>query len=332
MTPAISILMPFRDAAATVARAVGDLRAQTLANWELVAVDDGSTDGSAGVVLAAAEGDRRVRVLGNTGAPGIVGALQTAVDAARAEWLARMDADDRCRRDRLERQWERTADGDVILSNVELLDGGAGGMARYVEWANSLADHEAICHGRFIENPVIHPTVMMRRQAYEAVGGYRDVEWAEDHDLWLRMLQAGRRFVKIGEPLVAWRDSPGRLTRTDPRYDTKARQRLRAWHLSRLAEVGERGVAIAGAGPIGKSLARVLVAEGVEVKGFFEVHPRRIGERIHGVEVAGIESLGRKWREAVLLSSVGLPGVREEIRGLAVEAGYREGSDFWCVC
>jgi hypothetical protein len=68
------------------------------------------------------------------------------------------------------------------------------------------------------------------------------------------------------------------------------------------------------------------------VQGFFEVHPRRIGERIHGAEVAGLESFGARWRESVLLSAVGLPGVREEIHQLAVDAGRTEGADFWCVC
>jgi phosphoglycerate dehydrogenase-like enzyme len=107
---------------------------------------------------------------------------------------------------------------------------------------------------------------------------------------------------------------------------------MRAHYLAEIPAIRERGVVIAGAGPIGKSLARELLALGITVRGFFDVHPRRLGEKIHGAEVAGLRDFGRRWREAVLLSAVGLAGVREEIRQLATAAGYQEGCDLWCVC
>lgn len=332
MPPKISILLPFHNAAATVAEAVESLLAQTFGDWELLAVDDRSIDGSADVIRQVAGADSRVRLLANAGTPGIVGALQTAHRHAAADWLARMDADDRCHPQRLARQWEGVGNADVVSTNVDLVDPLGAGMARYVAWANGLAGHEAIANARFIENPVIHPTVLMRRAAFEAAGGYREVPWAEDHDLWLRMLQQGARFAKVPEPLLTWRDSSNRLTRSDDRYGEKARQRMRAHFLAEIPTVRECGVVLAGAGPIGKSLGRELRALGVAVHGFFDVHPRRLGETIHGAEVVGLEDFGRRWRNAVLLSSVGLPGVRDEILQLATAAGYAEGHDLWCVC
>jgi glycosyltransferase involved in cell wall biosynthesis len=332
MAPAISILLPFHNAAATLAEALESVLAQTFEGWELLAVDDGSSDGSAEIVAGFARRDSRVRLMTNAGPRGIVGALQTAVNWTSADWVARMDADDRCHPERLARQWEMAGEADVITTQVDLIDALGEGMARYVAWANSLETHEAMANARFIENPVVHPTVLMRRSAFDAAGGYRDVPWAEDHDLWLRMLQYGARFAKVPGCLLQWRDSPGRLTRTDARYGEKARQRMRAHYLAAIPAVRERGVVVAGAGPIGKSLARELIARGVAVHGFFDVHPRRLGEVIHGAEVAGLEDFGRRWRDAVMLSAVGLAGVREEIRELAVAAGYEEGEDLWCVC
>ena len=332
MVPAISILLPFHNAAATLAEALESLFAQTFQDWELLAVDDRSDDESTEIVASFARRDPRVRLMVNAGPPGIVGALQAAANATSAEWVARMDADDRCHPERLARQWERAGEADVVTTNVSLLDPLGEGMIRYVAWVNSLETHDAISGARFIENPVIHPTVLMRRSILEAAGGYRDVPWAEDHDLWLRMLQHGARFAKIPECLLEWRDSASRLTRSDARYDEKARQRMRAHYLAEIPSVRERGVVVAGAGPIGKSLARELLSLGVSVRGFFDVHPRRLGEVIHGAEVAGLEVFGRRWRDAVLLSAVGLAGVREEIRQLAAAAGYVEGRDLWCVC
>ena len=332
MVPAISILLPFHNAAATLAEALESVLAQTFGGWELLAVDDRSSDGSEEIVAGFARRDPRVTLMANPGPPGIVGALQTAMNAASAEWVARMDADDCCHPERLARQWELAGEADVITTQVDLIDALGEGMARYVGWVISLETHEDIANARFIENPVIHPTVLMRRSALEVAGGYCDVSWAEDHDLWLRMLQQGARFAKVPECLLQWRDSSGRLTRSDARYGEKARQRMRAHYLAAISSVRERGVVIAGAGPIGKSLARELLALGVTVHGFFDVHPRRLGEIIHGAEVAGPEDFGRRWRGAVMLSAVGLAGVREEIRGLAAAAGYEEGRDLWCVC
>lgn len=331
----VTVVMPFRDAAATLPAALASVRAQTFPHWELLAVDDHSRDGSREVVAAVAAADPRVRLLTNEDRPGVAGASRTAGRAAAGEWLVRMDADDVSRPERIERQLAVAAahpDWDVIGCGVTIPNPLGEGMVRYVEWVNGLQGPEEIAAARFIESPVVHPSAMMRRAAVAAAGGYREVAWAEDHDLWLRMLEAGCRFGKTPEVLLEWRDSPGRLTRADAAYGEAARQRMRAHFLARLPVVAERGVALAGAGPIGKELARALRAEGVAVQGFYEVHPRRIGERIQGVEVADSAELGRRWPAAVLVSTVGVPGGREQVRALALAAGYREGRDFWCAC
>jgi glycosyltransferase involved in cell wall biosynthesis len=335
MPPRISIVMPFRNAAATLPEALASVLAQDSGDWELLAVDDHSTDGSVEVVRKLAGGDPRVRLMANEGPPGVVGASVTAGKVAAGEWLARMDADDVSHPERLSRQWamaQARPELDVIGCRVEILSPLGDGMVRHVDWVNTLTGPEEIANARFIENPLVHPSSLMRKSAVEAVGGYVDVPWAEDHDLYLRMLERGSVFAKVPETLLKWRDSPGRLTRSDPRYGDGCRHRMRAHFLSRMTAVKERAVVIAGAGPIGKTLALELQVLGVVVRGFFDVHPRRIGETIHGAEVAGLEQFGRRWREAVLLSAVGVPGGRGEVAGLAGEAGYVEGADFWAVC
>ena len=333
--PRISIVMPFRNAAATLREALASVRAQTFADWELLAVDDRSTDDSTAVVAAFAAGDGRVRLLENQSSRGVVGASETAGRAAKADWLARMDSDDVSHPERLERQWKLAEDRpelDVIGCGVEILTPLGDGMARHVDWVNSLKESREIANARFIENPLVHPSALMRKAAIQAAGGYREVPWAEDHDLWLRLLETGAMFGKVAGTLLGWRDSPGRLTRNDPRYGDVFRNKMRAHFLARLPAVIERGVVVAGAGPIGKAIAQELLLRGIGVRGFFEVHPRRIGEKIHGAEVAGLDEFGKKWRDAVMLGAVGVPGAREDIRRMAAETGYVEGEDFWALC
>ena len=335
MEPKISIVMPFRNSASTLPEALASVRAQTFTEWELLAVDDHSDDGSAELVRAVCEKDPRVRLLGNAQTAGVVGASRTAGDLAFSQWLARMDSDDVSHPQRLEKQWRlclSEPELDVIGCGVEILSPQGEGMVRHVEWVNSLMTSEEISNARFVENPLVHPSSLMRKAAVDAVGGYQEVAWAEDHDLWLRLLEDGAAFGKVPETLLSWRDSPGRLTRSDPRYGDPLRHKMRAHYLSRMDRVRRDGVVIAGAGPIGKTMARELVEIGVAVNGFFEVHPRRIGETIHGADVASEKEVGKRWRESVLLSAVGIPGGREQVVRLAVDVGYERGIDFWEVC
>lgn len=262
-------------------------------------------------------------------------AMATGVRETSSPFIVRLDADDRSHPTRLEKQ--RTSLDDhpkwsAVSCGVHLLNPQGEGMQRYVDWVNELKTPEAVIRERFIECPVIQPSLMFRREAVEQAGGYRAVPWAEDHDLFLRMLHQGMEIGKVDEVLLDWRDSPMRLTRTHADYAEERVWAMKAHHLASLAQIRESGVAICGAGPIGKRLARLLAKSGVTVRGFFEVNPRRIGERIGGVEVAGPDDFGFKWRDAVLLSAVGIAGGRDRVRALASEQGYREGEDFWCCC
>ena len=122
-----------------------------------------------------------------------------------------------------------------------------------------------------------------------------------------------------------------RATRTQSRYAQDNFQRAKAHYLARLPAVRACGVDIAGAGPIGKKLARRLKRDhGVTVGSFFEVSEKRIGNAIDGVPVLPSDALSDS-PHRVLVGAVGLPGARETIRELARDAGYTEGLDFFCV-
>lgn len=332
MSPRVSVVMPFRNAAATLAEAIGSVLAAPDPTLELLLVDDGSEDESR--AIAARIADPRVRLLDNDDSPGIVGSLNTGARAARGEWIGRMDADDIALPDRFTRCLNRAAAADapgVVAGGVELMDCQGDGMLRYVEWVNGLDGHEAMAAGRFIESPVVHPSVMIRSDWLERVGGYRDVPWAEDHDLWLRLFEAGCRFAKVRELVLRWRDSAERLTRRDPRYGDAARLAMRAHFLGRMPEVALKGVVIAGAGPNGKQLCRLLLKQGTTVHALAEVHPRRVGETIHGVPVIPSAEVDRWQGRAVLLGAVGGERPRARVRQWAVDTGWTEGGDFWQV-
>jgi glycosyltransferase involved in cell wall biosynthesis len=325
------VLLPVRDARATLPACLDSLAAQTLADHELVAVDDGSHDGSGEYLRSRAALDRRVRVVASP-PRGLVHALGLALADARAPLVARLDADDVAHPERLRLQAERL-EGD---SRVDVLgcrvaaaalpgsEVGAG-MRAYVEWVNGLVDHEAMARDRFVESPIVHPSVAMRRAALHRLGGYRAFDGPEDYDLWLRAFDAGLRFAKLGQTLLEWRDSPGRLTRTDARYSAEAFLRLKVESLAR-GPLARRRAVVWGAGPIGKALARALVGAGHQVAAFVEADARKIGRTIHGTPVVGVEAAAG-FPGALHLAAVGRPGARARIREEAERLGLVDGRD-----
>lgn len=229
--PRLSVLLPVRDAAPWLPATLASLARQTFRDFEIVAVDDGSRDDSLAVLRRAAEREPRLRVIA-TPPRGLPLALNTALAAARAPLVARQDADDLAHRERFALQaahlahHPRTA---VVGTRLRLFPRGAWGigMQRWLAWHNALLTHEEMAGDALIDSVLAHGTACARREALDAVGGWAERGWAEDMDLWLRMLAAGFRFAKLPRTLYAWRQHPGSATRRDPRYTRPRMDALR---------------------------------------------------------------------------------------------------------
>jgi glycosyltransferase involved in cell wall biosynthesis len=324
LTPRVSVVLPVRDAATTLEESLLSLRGQTLREHEVVAVDDGSTDDSLALLRAFAREDSRVRVVPRP-ARGLVSALNSGLEAARAPLIARMDADDLARADRLERQARRLDQDpalDVLGCRVSLDGVTNAGMRAYVEWSNALLRHEEIVDDLFVESPLVHPSVMVRLRVLRALEGWRAFDGPEDYDLWLRAHAAGFRFGKLDETLLLWRDRPTRLTRTDPRYAAPKFLAPKIENLERFRLEAGRQLVIWGAGRIGKRWARELLTRGHRVTAFVEVDPAKIGARIHGAPVVGVAGAVAP-RGALHLAAVGQLGARARIRAEAARLGLR---------
>jgi glycosyltransferase involved in cell wall biosynthesis len=326
-----SVILPVWNAASTLERAIESIVAQSFEDWELVIVNDGSTDGS-GEIAERWLHDARVQVHHFERRRGVVDASNMALAYSKGEFVARMDADDRALPGKLAAQvamMEARPELAVVGCGVRVLSEGEG-FLRYVEWGNLLVEPERIAAERFVESPLVNPTAMFRGEVIRAFGGWRDVTWAEDYDLFLMLLDAGMKMAKVPEVLFEWSDGADRLTWTDGRYSQENFLRAKAHFLGRLPSVRKNGVRICGAGPIGKRVARFLAEEGVVVHGFYEVNERRIGEEIGGVMVFPQEEMVKG--DVIVLGAVGIDGARSNVLGLAVDAGFEEGVDFFSVC
>ena len=349
MSPAVSVVLPVHNAAATVARAVASVQAQTFADWELLAVDDGSTDATREILLAMAATDPRVRVL-DIARTGIVAALNAGLAASSAPLIARMDADDESYSGRLEvQQHFLAANPEVGVVGCRVDFGGdreqSAGYALHVDWLNSLLTPEQIALNRFVEAPLAHPSVMFRRQLVEDHGDYREGDFPEDYELWLRWLDAGVKMAKVPETLMVWHDPPDRLSRTHPRYDPEAFFRLKAWWLAQWLQgeesdrrmkaryeggeqaVSPRQVDVWGAGRTTRQRAAGLEKHGVIIAGYIDIDAKKTGKKVAGRPVLPVLELPDP-AGSVVLGYVSTRGAREHIRGELGQRGWVEGRDF----
>lgn len=330
----VSVVMPVWNAAATLEAAVESIRSQTFPYWEMLLVDDGSDDASPACAAELATRDARIRVLPRAH-HGIAAALNHGIAQARGDLIARMDADDISRPERFAEQAAFLAahpDIGVVGSDATYAGpaGGGGGYELHVSWLNALHTPGQIALNRFVESPLAHPSVMFRRDLAERHGAYREGPFPEDYELWLRWMDAGVRVASIERPLVVWRDSPSRLSRTDPRYGADAFYAIKAEYLAR--EIGRtragRAIWIWGAGRPTRRRAGFLERYGVEIAGYVDIDPKKWGRVIAGRPVVSASAMPGP-AEAMVLVYVGTRGARDYIRSQITPRGYVEGQDFW---
>jgi len=324
-TDTISWLLPVRDGARWLGAAVASALAECGPGDEVIVVDDGSRD-DPGAALPA---DPRLRLIRQPPL-GIAPALERGRLEARGALLARLDADDVALPGRIAAQREALKDPRLAAVGGRarmIRDDGTvpTGMQAYVDWVNGLGDlHAAL----LVESPLFHPAVTLRASAVGAVGGWRDGDFPEDYDLWLRLAGAGWGLANVKREVVTLRDRDDRLTRADPRYRRAAFTALkRDWAAAHWLPAGAR-VCVWGAGKGGKPWIRDLLARGYEVS----VVDIRHGGTRQGLPILPTEAVADLDVD-YLIAAVGARGARAIIREriAALRPGWIEGAHWRAV-
>lgn len=320
-------LIPVRDAARWLRECVDSALAECRPGDRVLVVDDGSRDDPASVL----PDDPRLSVI-HQPPLGIVAAMENGRRALGTPLIARLDADDVALPGRIVAQvaaMEANPRLGAIGGRARMrADTGdvPEGMRRYTEWVNSVDDPRAQI---LVESPLFHPAVLYRADAVEQIGGYRDGDFPEDYDLWLRLVEAGWELAALPQDVVWLRDRPGRLTRTDPRYARRAFGPLKRDWVGRVLLREPKRVLVWGAGQEGTPWIRWLLAEGHTVPAALDIKP---GTTRLGVPILPPERLPELEFD-LLFVAVGARGARDEIRGRIAEMRPElvEGRDWWAV-
>jgi hypothetical protein len=200
--------MPVYNAERYVAQAVESILAQTLADFELLVFDDGSTDRSLEILLAHADRDKRMTVLRRPHR-GYVAWLNEGIQLSRGNYIARMDADDVSLPDRFESQvkyMEAHSECVAMGSDVLVIDSSDEPLGVLLQETDPKTIERLLLKG--VKGVIIHPASLIRRETILAIGGYRQqFECIEDLDLWLRLTEKGQ-LANLPHVLLKYRINP----------------------------------------------------------------------------------------------------------------------------
>ena len=197
----ISVVMGAYNEEATISESIESILSQTYSYWELIIIDDCSTDRTAAVIKRYCDKDHRISIHKNSQNLGLAESLNKGISLAKGPYIARMDADDLSLPNRFEEQ-VKILDSDPWVMVV-------GSAAYYVSSHNHTKKlvrmpqhHKELSRRIFKMSPFIHPSVVMRREFLSRTGGYNvKLRRAQDYDLWLRGRFIGK-YYNIQEPLV----------------------------------------------------------------------------------------------------------------------------------
>lgn len=228
-SPAITVLMPLFNASRHLDEAVDSILRQTCADFELIAVDDGSTDDGAARLIARA--DPRIRLERLPRNMGVVAALNHGLALARGEYVARMDADDIAEPVRLEKQLAHMrAHPEICALGSAFTFFGEKSGPGWVRWF----DAQDINIALLFENPLCHPSVMLRRDTLIQNGlVYPDVPYAEEYALWVALSRL-KPIANHPESLLRYRAHPQQISRLRNDIQCASMDRIMIGQLARL--------------------------------------------------------------------------------------------------
>jgi len=334
----ISILLPTFNTAPYLAECLDSILAQTEQDWELIAVNNFSTDASPDILQAYAERDPRIRFFQNDdilGKSGVSPAMRFAFKRAGGGIITRMDSDDIMPHDRLstmKKMLLENGPGHVATGAVRffLEDGVGEGFRRYEAWLNSLAISGRHFAEIYRENVLPSPCWMAWRSDLVLAAAFEEDVYPEDYDLTFRLRHAGCKIVATTELLHHWRERPDRTSRTDAKYLDNSYLDLKAQWFLRTDYDPARPLVLWGAGRKGKRLAALLNTCGVPFRWVCD-QPRKWGHIVGGVVMENFEVLSQM-TDAQVIVAVAAPDGEAAIKTYLEANGQVAGRDFWFFC
>ncbi len=279
--------MPAKNVENYIDECIDSIVNQTYSYWELIVVDDGSSDATLSKLFEWSSRDSRIKVFQNSGI-GIIDALVFGENVASGQLITRMDSDDKMTVDKLQLfvdQMQASGPGHVAVGLVKYFADFEiqNGYREYEKWLNDLT----ICNSNysqiFKECVIPSPNWIMFRNDFDRIGGFGSAQYPEDYDLCFRMWRFGIKVVGLNKITHFWRDYAERTSRNDPNYLDNMFLSLKVKYLLEYSERKENMI-VWGAGRKGKSIARIFSDQNVAFRWVCNSESKW-GRHIYGVEL-----------------------------------------------
>ena len=294
--PLISILIPFKNTSKYLEECLDSIINQSYYNWELLIVDDASTDDSYDIVSAYSKKDPRIKLYKNDGS-GIIDALRLAFKHSSGELITRMDSDDIMTANKLQvmsNSLQEHGKGHVALGLVHYFseEGISEGFAKYEQWLNTLTRLGSNYFEIYKECVIPSPCWMTYKDDLIACEAFVPNRYPEDYDLAFRFYKCGLTCIPTNDMLHHWRDYPIRTSRTHEHYAENHFIDLKLHYFLELNHDASRPLTVWGAGHKGKTVAKTLVAKKIPFYWICD-NPKKINKHIYDQKLREFKYLER---------------------------------------
>ena len=330
--PLVSIIMAAKDTAPYLPKCIDSIIRQTYKNWELIAINDHSSDRTPDILNWYADKDDRIKVFHSKRAK-LIPTLKEGYAEAKGELINRMDSDDYMPDDKLEvlvNEWLKYGKGHIIAGGTEhfVEKGEVGdGFRRYERWLNAVAKHEY--HYQEIYHECVIPSHcwIIHKEDFDAVDGFNPEVYPEDYDLCFRFYQNGLKVHGIDKVLHYWRDRSDRISRTWDEYKDNRYFDLKLRYFYQIDRDRDRPLLLWGAGKNGKDLAKLLLEEEDDFRWICD-NDRKVGKDVYGIKMEHFTALPSMGRPQILVA-VASPDDKKIIRKLLHGWGKKPVEDYW---
>ncbi|GAA4282374.1 glycosyltransferase family 2 protein [Gaetbulibacter aestuarii] len=332
--PLVSILTPFKNTAPFLKACLESIINQTYEHWELLIVDDHSSDTSYEVVEAFAKKDSRIKLFKNTG-NGIIEALRIAFKNSQGDMITRMDSDDIMTPEKLEvliNNLIQAGPGNIAVGQVKYFaeNGVKPGYKRYENWLNQLTQNGDNFSEIYKECVIPSPNWMAYRGDLIKAGAFDHYDYPEDYDLTFRFYKAGYNCIPCNTVLHLWRDYSSRTSRTHVHYAQNYFLNIKMKYFLDIDHDPNKNLVIWGAGYKGKKIAKHLLKEKVPFDWVCD-NPKKIGKTIYGKTMKSFEAL-KSIENAQSIITVANTKAQKQIRNYLNALELKPVEDYIFVC
>ncbi len=323
--------MPFKNPGNYFIPCVESILNQSYKNWELIAVNDHSDDGSFQLAQSCANKHTKITVIDSKG-DGIIQALRCGYEYSKGDYIHRMDSDDIMPRQKLEKMMEAISPKSLVTGLVDYFSDDfdlGDGYKKYTTWINQSMKSGDLWKDIYKECPVPSSAWLLHRDDFESVGAFNSSLIPEDYEFSFRLYQSGIKIKIVPEVIHRWRDSTNRTSRMESQECPEKYVDLQVGYFLKIDRNKTIPLVLWGAGKKGKKIARVLLELGENFTWVTD-NPLKFGVNIYNQIVRPRTKINLKnYQQIIAISS---PSEQIEVQSILDSLELKNRKNYFWFC